>query len=230
MTSSTPYAGSFDGDYIGQIQGTTTSLRLATQGNVLSGNANAAGYIYNLSGTVQGHHCAGQLQDPQNGAAMGFEAALEGDTLTLSIAFPDLYAGGFNNVTLQFQRQTAGSQSTPEVDDGTTDPSHLDPILLGEWMRSQSMSGGGIAVVTQERLRINPDGTFLMYDSKAVGPTGTIQGSETLAGKWRTERGIIQVKVSGQLNWLPYGRYIVQGGSLMFTLAEGTRELWQRQA
>jgi hypothetical protein len=230
MTSSTTHASSFDGDYIGQIQGTTTSLRLATQGNVLSGNANAAGYIYNLSGTVQGNHCAGQLQDPQNGAAMGFEAALEGDTLTLSIAFPDLYAGGFNNVTLQFQRRTAGSQNTAEVDDGTTDQSHLDPILLGEWMRSQSMSGGGIAVVTQERLRINPDGTFLMYDSKAVGPTGTIQGSETLAGRWRTVQGIIHVKVSGQPNWLPYGRYIVQGGSLMFTLADGTRELWQRQA
>ena len=34
----------------------------------------------------------------------------------------------------------------------------------------------------------------------------------------------------GQPDWMPYGRYIVQGGSLMFTLADGTRELWQRQA
>ena len=101
---------------------------------------------------------------------------------------------------------------------------------MGEWMRSQSMSGGGIAVVTQERLRISPDGTFLMYDSKAVGPMGTSQGSETLSGQWRTEQGIIHVKAAGQPGWMVYGRYIVQGASLMFTLADGSRELWQRQA
>jgi len=73
MTSSTTHASGFDGDYIGQIQGTPTSMQLATQGNVLSGSANAAGYIYNLSGTVLGHHCAGQLQDPQNSSAKDFE-------------------------------------------------------------------------------------------------------------------------------------------------------------
>lgn len=114
--------------------------------------------------------------------------------------------------------------------DRPTNQSAFDPVLLGAWMRSQSMSGGGIAVVTQERLRICPDGNFLMYDSKAVGPTGTHKGSETLSGQWRTEQGIIHVKVSGQPNWMPYGRYIVQGGSLMFTLADGTRELWKRLA
>ena len=219
-----------DGDYIGQIQGTATSLQLTTSGNTLTGNANAGGYVYNLTGTVQGDHCAGQLQDPQNGAAMAFEAALQGNTLLLQIAFPDLYTGGFNNVTLQFQRQGAGSQNTAEHEYQTTDPSELDPALMGEWMRSQSMSGGGIAVVTQERLRISPDGTFLMYDSKAVGPMGTSQGSETLSGQWRTEQGIIHVKAAGQPGWMPYGRYIVQGASLMFTLADGSRELWQRQA
>jgi hypothetical protein len=224
MTSSTSQSSGFDGDYIGQIQGTATNLRLATRGNALSGNANAGGYLYNLTGTVQGQHGAGQLQDPQNGAVMGFEAALQGDTLLLSIS------GGVNNVTLQFQRQPAGALNTDEIKDRTTDHSTLDPVLLGEWMRSQSMSGGGIAVVTQERLRINPDGTFLMYDAKAVGPTGTHQGSETLSGQWRTEQGIIHVKGPGQPDWMPYGRYIVQGGSLMFTLADGTRELWQRQA
>ena len=224
MNSSTPQTGDFDGDYIGQIQGTTTSLRLATRGNTLSGNANAGGYLYNLTGTVQGQHGSGRLQDPQNGAVMGFEAALRGDTLLLSIS------GGVNDVTLQFQRQPAGSLNTGEIKDRPADHSNLDPVLPGEWMRSQSMSGGGIAVVTQERLRINPDGTFLMYDAKAVGPTGTHQGSETLSGQWRTEQGIIHVKVSGQPGWMPYGRYLVQGGSLMFTLADGSRELWQRQA
>ena len=228
MTSPTSRPNNFDGSYIGQIQGTTTSLELTTSGDTVSGNANAGGYIYNLTGTVQGDHCAGQLQDPQNGAAMAFEAALQGDILLLQIAFPDLYSGGSNNVTLQFQRQGAGSQNTGE--NQTPDQSALDPALMGEWMRSQSMSGGGIAVVTQERLRISPDGTFLMYDSKAVGPMGTSQGAETLSGQWRTEQGIIHVKAAGQPNWMPYGRYIVQGASLMFTLADGTRELWQRQA
>jgi hypothetical protein len=230
MTSSNSQQNSFDGDYIGQIQGTATSLQLTTSGNTLTGNANAGGYIYNLSGTVQGDHCAGQLQDPQNGAAMAIEANLQGDTLLLSIAFPDLYTGGFNNVTLQFQRQTANSQNTGEMENQTPDQSELDPVLMGEWMRSQSMSGGGIAVVTQERLRISPDGTFLMYDSKAVGPMGTSQGSETLSGQWRTGQGIIHVKAAGQPGWMPYGRYVVQGASLMFTLADGSRELWQRQA
>ena len=230
MTSPTSQTNNFDGDYVGQIQGTPTNLQLTTSGNTLSGNVNAGGYIYNLTGTVQGDHCAGQLQDPQNGASMAFEAALQGDTLLLQIAFPDLHSGGFNNVTLQFQRQGAGSQNTGENEDHPTDQSELDPILMGEWMRSQSMSGGGIAVVTQERLRISPDGTFLMYDSKAVGPMGTSQGAETLSGQWRTEQGIIHVKAAGQPNWMLYGRYIVQGASLMFTLADGSRELWQRQA
>ena len=224
MTSPTTQTNGFDGDYIGQIQGTATNLRLTTRGSTLSGNANAGGYIYNLTGTVQGHRGAGQLQDPQNGSAMGFEVALQGDTLLLSIL------GGVNDVTLQFQRRSADSQNTDEIKDMTAEESGLDPVLIGEWMRSQSMSGGGIAVVTQERLRISPDGNFLMYDSKAVGPTGTHQGSETLSGQWRTEQDVIHVKVSGQPNWMPYGRYIVQGGSLMFTLADGTRELWQRQA
>ncbi|MDX2501124.1 MAG: hypothetical protein QNL14_11555, partial [Deltaproteobacteria bacterium] len=80
MTSSTTQTEGFDGDYIGQIQGTATNLRLATRGSTLSGNANSGGYIYNLTGTVQGHRGAGQLQDPQNGSAMGFEVALQGDT------------------------------------------------------------------------------------------------------------------------------------------------------
>jgi hypothetical protein len=78
MTSSTIQSTGFDGSYIGQIQGTATNLQLATRGNALSGNANAGGYIYNLAGTVQGDHCAGRLQDPQNGAAMAFEAAPAG--------------------------------------------------------------------------------------------------------------------------------------------------------
>jgi hypothetical protein len=88
---------------------------------------------------------------------------LQGDTLLLHIDYPDLYSGGFNNVTLQFQRQGAVSQNTGENEYHTTDQSTLDPVLMGEWMRSQSMSGGGIAVVAQERLRISPGGTFLMY-------------------------------------------------------------------
>ena len=230
MTSQTSRTNGFDGNYIGQIQGTATRLQLATRGNSLSGNADAGGYIYNLTGTVRGDRCAGQLQDPQNGAAMAFEAALQGDTLMLDIAFTNLYTGEISNVTLQFQRRTAGSQHAGDMENRTEDHAALDPVLMGEWMRSQSMSGGGIAVVTQERLRISPDGTFLMYDSKAVGPMGTSQGSETLSGQWRTEQGIIHVRAAGQPNWLPYGRYIVQGGSLMFTLADGTRELWQRQA
>ena len=230
MTSPTSQTNSFNGDYAGQILGTPTSLQLSTSGNTLSGSANAGGYIYNLTGTVQGTHCAGQLQDPQNGAAMAFEANLQGDILLLSIAFPDLYTGEFNNVTLQFQRRTADYQNTGETEKQTADQSALDPVLMGEWMRSQSMSGGGIAVVTQERLRISPDGTFLMYDSKAVGPMGTSQGAETLSGQWRTEQGIIHVKAGGQPGWMVYGRYVVQGASLMFTLADGSRELWQRQA
>jgi len=49
MTSSTTQTNGFDGDYIGQIQGTATNLRLTTRGSTLSGNANAGGYIYNLT-------------------------------------------------------------------------------------------------------------------------------------------------------------------------------------
>lgn len=225
MTYATSQTGGFGGGFSGHIQGTATDLRLETAGNEFKGTANAGGYIYELSGTIQNNRGTGQLRDPQNGASMGFEMTLQGDTLILSIAFPDLYTGGVNNVSLQFQRRKAGG-----VEGVTTGPSQLDPVLMGEWMRSQSMSGDGIAVVTQERLRMNPDGSFLMYDSKAAGPMGTMQGSESLAGQWRTEQGIIYVLVPGQSSWMPYGRYIVQGASLMFTLADGSRELWSRQA
>ena len=214
----TDQTNDFTGNYVGVIQGTPTTLRLDLDSQGLSGNANAGGYLYELAGTAQGDRATGQIRDPQTGAIMGFEVVLHGDVLTLSMAFPDLFTGQFNNVTMQFQRQT-----TVAAGETTNAAGEQDAAVVGEWIRSESMSGSGISLVIQEMLRISSDGTFLKWDPKIAGPMGTMSGPDSISGKWRTEQRIIYTMLPGQPQWLRYGRYTVQGNSLMFTLVDGSK-------
>lgn len=227
------------GTYSGMLNGTPTTLTLQQQGSSFQGEADAGGYRYTLSGTVQGNTATGQLSDPQTGGAMNVELALQGDQLSLVLLAQDGF-GQTNRIPAQFQRGAAASQGlgSQGMGAGTGSPAQenveRDPALVGGWSYTESMTSGDASMVTQMFLQVNPDGTYATGNGRAVGGGAgwsgdTGYGGDVARGQWRTQNGVVYVKENGVGQWAPYARYYVEGGRMMFTFGDGSRQVWHRR-
>lgn len=232
-------SSSLAGTYAGTIDGTPASLVLQQNGASLTGVIDAGGYGYTLTGTAQGESGRGTLADPQAGSAMEFELAAQGSALTLTILATDPYSGQMQRIPFSFHRGGAAPagpfQGAPAV--GREGNVERDPALVGAWSHSDTYMSGDFSSTTRLSLHVNPDGTYL-YGNGSVSIGGANEmgsyggqsgGGDVTRGQWRTEGNIIYIMEAGSAQWAPYARYYVEGGQMVFTFGDGSKQLWSRR-
>lgn len=227
-----------DGTYHGDISGTPATLTLQQDGPALRGAIDAGGYGYTLSGTASGSGGEGTLTDPQAGSAMGFELAAQGSALTLTILATDPY-GQVQRIPFSFQRAGAsaspGAAAPPSPGPSAAAEANVqrDPALVGRWSYSNTYNSGDFSGTTRLQMQVNPDGTYL-YGGGGVSITGDAgygysNSGDATRGEWRTEGNIIHIREAGSPQWTPYARYYIEGGQMLLTFGDGSRQLWSRQ-
>ncbi|GIV60121.1 MAG: hypothetical protein KatS3mg043_1210 [Rhodothermaceae bacterium] len=224
----------FAGTFSGNVNGTPARLELRQEGTRLSGQADAGGYGYTLSGTMAGSRAQGTLTDSQTGGQVNFEATLQGDVLTLRLLDPTTGQRG----TLTFQRGTRTAGAEASVPEGAAGPHERDPALVGTWRKSETMVSGDASLVSEVFMEIRADGTFSQGNARVMagganpwGSWGADSGSsgDTVTGQWRTQGRIIQIFAPQIGQWVSIARYYVEGNKLLLYLSDGSRELWYRQ-
>lgn len=235
---------SFAGAYQGNIHGTPASMTLQQQGNQVSGVIDASGYRYNLQGKVNQSQSQGMLIDPQTQGQMQYQAALNGSMINMTISAQNQQTGQMQSFNIQFTKGaggtgmggTMGSQQGQGqqgyANQGTpNDGFERDQRLVGSWIQSDSYTSGDHSFATQNRLIVQPNGTFLFGDSKVAGGgpgmSGTTGGGGYEQGYWRTQNSLIYVK--GQGNWTPFARYYIENGRMLLTFDDGSRQILYRQ-
>ncbi len=229
--SSTPNA--WDGNFNGNIAGTHSILSLTQKANQITGKIDAGGYVYNLQGKINGKNAQGQINDPQTGGSMAFQASLQGSTINLTMSgngqqFTVPFSKGANNQGSIGSSQFGGNNNTAN---SSVDPSKLDQRIVGNWLYTESNSGGGFSFAAQWRLIIQPNGRYIYGDGKIAGGNGGISASSgggevQSQGQWKTENKIIYINEGA--GWQAFARYYVEGASMMFTFGDGSKQVWKR--
>ncbi|MBT8270368.1 MAG: hypothetical protein KJO39_10720 [Bacteroidia bacterium] len=222
-------AQTLTGTYNGNIDGTPATLTLQQEGVDVSGQINANGYLYNLSGKANGSRSQGTLTDSQTQGVMNYEGSLNGNSFSLS-----LNTGGGSPFVLQFTKGNAptgksGGSSNTNTD--TVSSTQLDQRIVGNWLYTDSYTSGEYSFASQYRLIVNSDGTYLYGDGKVAGGgpgvSGTGgEGSGMSPGKWKTENSIIYINEG--YGWQAYAKYYVEGTSMMLTFGDGSKQVWKR--
>lgn len=203
----------FEGSYTGSIQGTPATLTAERSGDRVTGTIVAEGYSYRFEGTVSGTQATGTLTDPQAGGSMPFEATATGD----DVRFVVIAQG--TRLELDFRRPaaTGGTAGTtaPATQPGGGD--ERDGRLVGSWSYTEQLGDvqTGTALIVW-RLVVRPDGTYSYGNDR----------SQT-NGRWRTRGNIVEVSETGT-SWEPYARFTIDGGTMLLTLADGSKQLWKR--
>ncbi len=223
-----------DGTWVGTLFEARTTLTLRVEDGALTGDVDAAGYPYRLSGTLRDGKVTGTLLDPKQGGELPFELARSGADVTLVLFLPD-NSGGTRPVTATFQ--PAGSRGK-ERDTGPKPPEtgvERDPALVGRWVRTQSYTSGDFSAATESVVEIYADGTFAIGGGRVVGggdagsfDSGSPSGAQE-TGRWKTENRVVYVQDAGSGGWTPYARYYVEGNSLLVTYGDNSKEVWYRR-
>jgi hypothetical protein len=81
-------------------------------------------------------------------------------------------------------------------------------------------------------MTVHADGTFLYGGSRVVGG-GAGWGGDSGAGdyergQWKTVGKVIHIREAGGGPWQPYARYYIEGGRMMLTFGDGSKQIWYR--
>ena len=221
------WTGSFNGD----INGTSSVLSLNSSGNTLTGDINAGGYIYQLNGQLSGNNSSGTLTDKVTGGQIPFAASVNGSNVTITLKVQNEY-GQQVDLPIQFQRsgsQNTASQSTPSASSNAT--VQRDPNLIGGWRHTESYTSGEFGMVSEWYLTIKPDGNYIYGDGKVAGggdgySFDSGEGGSSSTGQWKTENGVVFINEG--YGWQQYAGYYIEGNSMMFKFADGSKQLWER--
>jgi len=199
----------------------------------------ADGAVFQLEGVIDSLEATGTIRIGEG--AGWFATAFAGEQLELVVAEvdPDTRQPDLNNAWhLAFVRARAATNQTPS--DGVTrmnrermEPSgEHDPALVGAWSYSDTYVSGDFSATSRLSMQILPDGTYLYGKgnvSLGGSYSGNSRGADVTRGKWRTQGGVVYIVEDGGVQWEPYARYYVEGGSMMLTFADGKRQTWYRQ-
>lgn len=225
-----------DGTYEGVIADTPAVLTLRQSEGTVQGTIDAAGYGYSLQGTVADGTASGTFSDSGTGATMPFELIEANDELTLTLQATDA-SGQTHPITFSFTRRGSVAPPPPAAP-ATPDPSvERDPVLIGAWSYSDTYNSGDFSGTTRLYLQINPDGSYLYGDGEvSIGGSGAYGsysgqsgGGDVVQGHWRTEQQVLYVQPPGASSWMPHARYYVEGGRMLFTMGDGSRQVWHRR-
>jgi len=242
---------SFNGSFVYQSPQGPVTLTLQQQGQAVTGSMRGAdGSMFQLQGALYAEGATGEIS---TGDGTGFFAVgYVDDALKLIVAEIDPSTGQpnlANGWSLDFTPAQGGGgpfagafgtgpgAQQPAVPPGGQQSGgepviERDPSIVGYWTHTERYNSGDFFANTTLRLLVNPDGTY-QYGAGNVSLGGNYQGNtgnsgSVSTGQWRTEGGVVHIMEQGSSQWAPYARYYVEGASMMFTLADGTRQLWER--
>ncbi|RMF59347.1 MAG: hypothetical protein D6748_06600 [Calditrichaeota bacterium] len=214
----------FTGIYQGKINNTPAILEIDVYDDEFDGDIEAGEEEFALEGVISGNKVSGAWYDEKSEEGRKFTAILKGDNLTIV-----LHNAG-KKKEFHFYRQTQAQEQEPGE---TGNVSIGDRRLIGVWAKQEIISSGGATVASQVFLYINSDGTFRYGDARTMAGganwSGSVGGSETTSGRWRSKNGVFQVMLDGTSQWIPLAKYYLQPGKLLFNGFDGSRELWYRQ-
>ena len=223
--------GKWPGSYNGNIYGTPSVLTLESEQGVLHGKIDAAGYLYNLSGKLEGQGAEGKISDPSTGGEMQFSATLEGDRINLDLIVADQF-GQENRVGLVFTRNGAGAAGTgQQAAAGQAGGAvQLDQRLIGGWRHTDTYVSGDFGAVSEWYMQLHADGTYRYGDGQMMGGDSNTsfdsgQGSAS-TGRWKTEKDVVYINEG--YGWQPYATYIVDSQSMLFKFSDGSKQLWEK--
>lgn len=203
----------WNGRWRGDFHGTPATLSLRGEGERVAGTIDAGGYRYSIEAArVDARTARGSLVDGQGGGAVEARIELAGGGVALTL--PALGGG----LVLAFHPETADAGAPGRFHPVPAAASEdRDPALIGHWSRNETMISGNASLVIRHHLEISADGGYAKW---------TGQGSGAIRGRWRTQGGVVYSAEGA--GWEPYARYFVEGGSLMLTFGDGSREVWHR--
>jgi hypothetical protein len=233
-------AQSFTGSYM-SADGTRTvlSFESPTAGSV-TGSISGQGVALGLQGEIDGALLAGWASG--QGGSLHFHAEFSGDDLVFTL-FPTGMDGQPNHDQGQsavFRRTSTqpqpGQSPTPQPTPPATTPAAgaHDPALVGVWVREETMVDPIMTLTTQTIMVLDAGGDFEQGEGRVVGGGAgfsfdTGSGQERDVGQWRSEGEIVYVTGAGLNQWIPCCRYYVEGGRMLLTFDDGSRQIWHKR-
>lgn len=222
----------WSGTFSGSINGTNSVLTLDEKLGSLKGEINADGYIYELSGKISGSNSEGTLSDKTTGGSVAFKANLQNGSKIELILFLSNEYGQAVEVPLQFSRAegkalAAVTAPVPAAESNV----ELDPHLIGAWRHTETYTSGEFGTVSEWYMNINADGTYIYGDGVIAGGdenSSFYSGGDSgnTKGKWKSKQGIVYI--NNGYGWEAYAKYYVEGMSMLFTLSDGSKQLWEK--
>ncbi len=220
------FACAWKGSYAGTLHGVPAVLLLDCAEGVYTGRMEAEGYPYAVRLTpIDPTTATGTFSDPQLGGVLSCRAMWQDGALELHIGEQEATTG-VTPLHLVFKRSSAELPApSPSVGEGDR-----DARLVGTWTYSKSYVSGSYSFATEWRLTLLADGT-LRQVGRTVGGGPEVSGDsgagEVATGHWRTRDGCLELD-SG-MGFAPHARYVCDGDRVMFTLANGDKQVWVRE-
>jgi hypothetical protein len=124
------------------------------------------------------------------------------------------------------------TQDTSSAGDQTNTQEERNPMVVGNWTRTESYVSGEFSGASQWFLSIYADGTYQTGDGNFAGGGpgvgGSSSGGDVQVGEWKTQGNILYARDSGASQWVAYAQYYVEASKLMLTFGADSREIWYR--
>lgn len=245
VSSSPAAAGSWQGHWEGKFGLFAATLQLTRDGNQVNGEMRSVSATYQLQGTLAGNQVTGTASDDLLLRDMPLVMEFSGEQLRVQmtstnifgreIVSEGLFQPGQAPVAGTDRQPAGGSPSAPAAGGApaTPVPGQRDPALVGYWRYTDSYTSGDFSAATTTDMQIFADGRYLYGNGRVIGggDAGSFDsggGGDVTRGFWKTDNREVYTSTDGQ-NWERYCRYVIDGGTMMFTFPNGEKQLWYRQ-
>lgn len=215
-------AGELDGRYHAMLDGQPAELLLRSQGQEVEGQ-----YVenrrlqLNLRGHYDGQLLRAEISDPQSGLVLAnMNATYANALLNASIAARDPRDGRV------LERQALFQRALPVPVAGEP----LDPALVGTWIHEERRRDNGASFATLMTLRLNADGSVIQWQ-RSIDDSGrhyASPGEVQYRGHWRSDNGLLQVRLAGAAEYRPAAYYRFSDPYLVTESNTGAM-IWQRR-
>jgi len=233
-------AAGLAGTFVTDAPGGRIVAKISIQGTRLTGIIDVAGSsTINLAGGVTGNYASGTATS--NDGVGAFEAAVEGDTLQLTLSqkagpnqqaatLPLVFQRASSDVAAQPRSETPAQGAKPSPQGGGG-----DQRLIGSWVSQNLVTSGAASMASEQFLVFGADGSYSYGKGRAVAGGADWShdagaGGETERGSWRAQAGLLYLlDQNGQ--WTRVGKYGLteDGRTMMITYDRGGKKLWSRR-
>jgi len=221
----------YTGSYTGLIEGVSSTLNISQEGTSIQGELHKGNFIHNLVGVVINNSIRGRLSGTESIESYVLVAEYNDDALQIDLILHDIHNGVTESNSYSFRMiNTAASVPVIKQDiTESTDPSVIDPQIIGIWARDELFNRSDITVNTKLLIELSDNGNYnILGANKLQGHKDTGYSGDTTTGKWKTKNKVFYILVSGSKHWKPYAKYQLDNNKMVFVLGDGERQEWSR--